>query len=51
MSEPDAAPIRDEELRASVSEFIARLSETTGVDIDLDEVWSHLMARKVDDES
>lgn len=36
----------EEELRASVFEFVANLSEESGVDIDPEEVWTELMARK-----
>ncbi|SLF57986.1 Uncharacterised protein [Mycobacteroides abscessus subsp. abscessus] len=47
MTEPSQA-MSEAELRESVSDFIDQLSEDTGVDLDLDEVWSHLMTRKVE---
>lgn len=40
-------PLGEEELRVSVSEFVADLSKKTGVDIDPEEVWAELMAREV----
>lgn len=36
----------DDELRTSVFEFVANLSKESGVDIDPEEVWTELMARK-----
>lgn len=46
MSEDGVHVVGDDELRASVFEFVANLSKESGVDIDPEEVWTELMARK-----
>lgn len=47
MSDPDYKPMSEEEFRASVYDFVTELAEKSGVDIDAEEVWAELMARKV----
>ncbi len=44
VAEPRQA-MSEEELRASVSEFVANLSRETGVALDFEEVWLEVKSR------
>lgn len=46
LSEDGVHVVGDEELRASVFKFVEGLSKESGVDIDPEEVWTELMARR-----